>query len=101
MTQPAAALRSCEVDMHPGDIRSDEAAQEAGGVDVITLALGRALQDIGDHALEVAVVIIIHWKAPYPLAALSPGALQRVAPRHAIGEHAAVTLRERVDARAR
>jgi len=56
-----------------------KAAQEARGQDVIALAVGRALQYVGDAALEVGVVVGIHGEAPDALAAAGSGGFDRIA----------------------
>src|SRR4051794_29662803 len=48
MPQAATARGRGQVDVRPGNILRDEAAQEARGEDVIALAVHGALHDIGD-----------------------------------------------------
>src|SRR5580704_10442565 len=70
--EPAAARSRGEIHVYPGEI-ADESLQEARCEDVIALAVDRALHDIGDLAVQIAVEILIERKAPDPLAAHAAG----------------------------
>ena len=59
--------------MRPGDLLRNKAAQKARGQDVIAFAVDTALQDVGDLALEIGVVVRIERKIPDALAAGAAG----------------------------
>ena len=99
--ETALAVARRQVQVHPGQRLRDEAIEKACRQDVIALALECALQHVGDRALEVAVEVLVHRKAPDPLAARAADALQIIVQLRAVRERAAVALGERVDAGAR
>src|SRR5678816_4679812 len=88
----ALAVARRQVQVHPGQRIRDEAIEKACRQDVIALALECALQHVGDRALEVAVEVLVHWKAPDPLAARAADALQIIVQLRAVRERAAVAL---------
>ena len=84
--------------MYPWQAGRDELREEAGRQDVVTLGLQRALQDVGDRAIELYVEVLVYREAPDPLAAFAADFLQPRVQVGPVGECPAVAIGYRVDA---
>src|ERR1700741_5049940 len=73
VAEASVAVAGSQIDVNPGHFRRDETVQKPRGEDVVALAVRRALQDVRDCGFQVAVVVLVHWKRPYALAAGAAG----------------------------
>ena len=95
MRQAAVAIAGREIDMYPGYVVGNEALQKARREDVVPFIVHRALHDVGNAAVQVAVEIRVHGKIPHPFAAALAGLQDELVPLAPIAEGAAHALGQR------